>query len=310
MRELLDMGDRMMLGWTYWSYDPWGWGIWESDADGGFVAERENAEALVRPYPQRVAGIPRSFSYDPDTRIFELAFDPSPIRNRPDRDIPSRGPPLRRRLVARGLRGSGRLLHDLGRGDRNAANPDAQSNLQSRNPDRPIRLKSCYHPLTMSKLEGKRVLITGGAQGIGFEMAIKFAERGAEIVLADIDRRKARRGQGHSSRSAASRPRAFASTSPTRASIASLRAQINAEVGPIDVLVNNAGVVFGGPFTKTSLDDHFKTYEVNVLGLVAMTHAFSTIWSRALKLTSYTSRAHRDSSASRTGPRTHRASGR
>ncbi len=42
----------------------------------------------------------------------------------------------------------------------------------------------------MSKLEGKRVLITGGAQGIGFEMAIKFAERGAAIVLADIDEEK------------------------------------------------------------------------------------------------------------------------
>ena len=39
----------------------------------------------------------------------------------------------------------------------------------------------------MSKLDGKRVLITGGAQGIGFEMAIKFAERGADIVLADIN---------------------------------------------------------------------------------------------------------------------------
>jgi endoglycosylceramidase len=78
MRELLEMGDRMMLGWTYWSYDPGGWGIWESDADGKFVAERQNATALVRPYPRRVAGIPRSFSYDPDTRIFELSFDPSP----------------------------------------------------------------------------------------------------------------------------------------------------------------------------------------------------------------------------------------
>jgi len=76
MRELLEMGDRMMLGWTYWSYDPGGWGIWERDEQGNFV-ERENANALVRPYPQRVAGIPRSFSYDPDTRVFELAFDPS-----------------------------------------------------------------------------------------------------------------------------------------------------------------------------------------------------------------------------------------
>ncbi len=77
MRKLLDMGDRMMLGWTYWSYDPAGWGIWERDSQGQFV-ERENANALVRPYPQRVAGIPRAFSFDPDTRVFKLVFDPSP----------------------------------------------------------------------------------------------------------------------------------------------------------------------------------------------------------------------------------------
>jgi endoglycosylceramidase len=77
MRELLDMGDRMMLNWTYWSYDPGGWGIWERD-DEGDVIERPNADALIRPYPRRVAGIPRSFGYDPDTQAFELVFDPSP----------------------------------------------------------------------------------------------------------------------------------------------------------------------------------------------------------------------------------------
>jgi endoglycosylceramidase len=82
MRELLEMGDRMMLGWTYWSYDPGGWGIWERNEQGEFV-ERDKANAVVRPYPQRVAGIPRSFSYDRDTRVFELAFDPSPSATLP-----------------------------------------------------------------------------------------------------------------------------------------------------------------------------------------------------------------------------------
>jgi short-subunit dehydrogenase len=125
----------------------------------------------------------------------------------------------------------------------------------------------------MSKLEGKRVLITGGAQGIGFEMAIKFAERGAEIVLADIDEGKLVEAKAKlEERGITAWGFRVDVTNP--ASIASLRAQINAEAGPIDVLVNNAGVVFGGPFTKTSLDDHFKTYQVNVLGLIAMTHAF------------------------------------
>jgi endoglycosylceramidase len=83
MREVLDMYDRMMASWTYWSYDPGGWGIWESDENGDFARERENADALVRPYARSVAGIPRSFSYDPDTRIFELAFDPSPTTTLP-----------------------------------------------------------------------------------------------------------------------------------------------------------------------------------------------------------------------------------
>ena len=78
MAEVLDMYDRMMSSWTYWSYDPWGWGIWESDEDGNFARERDNANDLVRTYPRSIAGVPRSFSYDPESRVFDLAFDPSP----------------------------------------------------------------------------------------------------------------------------------------------------------------------------------------------------------------------------------------
>jgi all-trans-retinol dehydrogenase (NAD+) len=125
----------------------------------------------------------------------------------------------------------------------------------------------------MSKLDSKRVLITGGAQGIGFEMAIKFAERGADIVIADINEERLVEAVA-SLEERTSVATGFQVDVTNPASVAAMRARIAAEVGPIDVLVNNAGVVFGGPFAKTSLDDHFKTYEVNVLGLVAMTHAF------------------------------------
>jgi short-subunit dehydrogenase len=125
----------------------------------------------------------------------------------------------------------------------------------------------------MSKLDGKRVLITGGAQGIGLEMAIKFAGRGAEVVIADINEQKLTEAKAKiEALGVAAWGFPVDVTNP--ASIASLRAQVAAEVGPIDVLVNNAGVVFGGPFTETPLDHHFKTYEVNVLGVVAMTHSF------------------------------------
>jgi len=125
----------------------------------------------------------------------------------------------------------------------------------------------------MSKLEGKRVLITGGAQGIGLEMALKFADRGAEVVVADINEGKLGEAKAKIEASGAA-AWAFPVDVTNPATIASLKAQIAAEAGPIDVLVNNAGVVFGGPLTETPLDQHYMTYQVNVLGLVAMTHAF------------------------------------
>ncbi len=125
----------------------------------------------------------------------------------------------------------------------------------------------------MTQLDGKRVLITGGAQGIGMEMALKFAGRGAEIVIADLNEAKLAPAKARIEEAGVA-AWAFPVDVTNPQSIASLRARIAAEVGPVDVLVNNAGVVFGGPFTETPLDRHFKTYEVNVLGVVAMTHAF------------------------------------
>jgi all-trans-retinol dehydrogenase (NAD+) len=125
----------------------------------------------------------------------------------------------------------------------------------------------------MSKLDGKRVLITGGAQGIGLEMAMKFAGRGADVVIADLNEGKLPEAKAKIEALGVS-AWGFPVDVTNPASIASLKAQIAAEVGPIDVLVNNAGVVFGGPFTETPLDQHFRTYEVNTFGLVAMTHAF------------------------------------
>jgi all-trans-retinol dehydrogenase (NAD+) len=125
----------------------------------------------------------------------------------------------------------------------------------------------------MKDLSGKKVLITGGARGVGLEIALEFARRGAHIVIADRDEREL--------------PEARAAVEvlnvPVRAwpvdvtdppSIVALRERVLAEVGPLDVLVNNAGVVFGGPFADVPLAQHLKTYEVNTLGVVAMTHAF------------------------------------
>jgi short-subunit dehydrogenase len=125
----------------------------------------------------------------------------------------------------------------------------------------------------VSEIDGKTVLITGGAQGIGLEMAIQFADRGARIVLADLNEAKL-----DEARPAVEVVGGEVHTCPVDVtdpeSIARLEQRVATEVGPVDVLVNNAGVVFGGPFADVPLEQHFKTFEVNTLGVVAMTHAF------------------------------------
>jgi len=61
--------------------------------------------------------------------------------------------------------------------------------------------------------------------------------------------------------------------------------------GPVDVLVNNAGIVHGGAFLDVPFDRHEATFRVNTLAMVAVTHAFLRISSRAPRRTSSTWRA-------------------
>jgi short-subunit dehydrogenase len=56
--------------------------------------------------------------------------------------------------------------------------------------------------------------------------------------------------------------------------IRAVRERVHAEHGPLDVLVNNAGVAYGGAFLDVPLEQHHATYRVNLLGEVAVTHAF------------------------------------
>lgn len=125
----------------------------------------------------------------------------------------------------------------------------------------------------MRTLAGKRVLITGGGSGIGRSLAHRFAREGAEVALADLNAEAAdqvagdiRRQHGHAD--------AFALDVTDAVAIARVRQEISAGGRPIDVLVNNAGVVHGGAFLDVPLDRHLATYRVNTLGPIMLTHAF------------------------------------
>ena len=69
LADTLAMADRATAGWAYWSLDPGSWGIVDGDWN-----ERDVADLLVRPYPRAVAGVPISYGFDPETRVFTLEW--------------------------------------------------------------------------------------------------------------------------------------------------------------------------------------------------------------------------------------------
>ncbi|RIL02778.1 MAG: short-chain dehydrogenase [Proteobacteria bacterium] len=125
----------------------------------------------------------------------------------------------------------------------------------------------------MKTLQGKRVLVTGGASGIGRAIAERMAAAGAILELADRNE-KALDDAAEALRRSGAPVRTHVVDVTDAGQIAALRAAIHAGGGPVDVLVNNAGLVFGGAFLDVPLEQHMTTYRVNTLGLVAMTHAF------------------------------------
>jgi short-subunit dehydrogenase len=117
------------------------------------------------------------------------------------------------------------------------------------------------------------VLVTGGASGIGLAIAARMAREGALLDLADCDEKSLAEAAAQLQESGAS-ARTHVVDVTDAAQIEALRGAVHRGGGPVDVLVNNAGVVFGGAFLDVPLERHATTYRVNVLGLVAMTHAF------------------------------------
>ena len=125
----------------------------------------------------------------------------------------------------------------------------------------------------MKNVRGRVVLITGAGGGIGRLMSLEFAKLGAKLVVVDKDG-KAAEETASIARSLGVEARGFEVDVTDRPAILALREVIHRDFGRVAVLVNNAGVVFGGPLTKTPWERHKLTFDVNVFGVVAFTHAF------------------------------------
>ena len=125
----------------------------------------------------------------------------------------------------------------------------------------------------MNDLQGKAAFVTGGANGIGRAIADSFAREGAAVAVADINFEAASLACKEIEASGARAvPVACDVTdleSLERAAVAATDA-----LGPIHLLVNNAGAFSVKPFEETTRQDWEWLLEINVIGVVNGLHTF------------------------------------
>ena len=114
--------------------------------------------------------------------------------------------------------------------------------------------------MDFSKLDDKRVFVTGAADGIGAALARSFKAGGARVFLSDIAEERLRETAG----SLGSPSLACDVTNPT--SLARVVERAWRELGGIDLVCANAGVVMQGPILETSREDLDWIFNINVWG--------------------------------------------
>ena len=124
----------------------------------------------------------------------------------------------------------------------------------------------------MRTFEGKTVVVTGGGGGIGGATCRRFAGEGAQVAVFDMNLEAAEK-VADGIRAGGGVAQAFKCNITDRAEVDAAVAATEAALGPIDVLVNNAGWDVFKPFTKTVPAEWDKLIAINLTGALHMHHA-------------------------------------
>jgi NAD(P)-dependent dehydrogenase (short-subunit alcohol dehydrogenase family) len=115
--------------------------------------------------------------------------------------------------------------------------------------------------------QGKTVLITGGSRGLGLVLARDSAAAGARVAICGRDPDALERARAALERIGAAVIAVPADIADPE-SVRTLVETVTERLGPIDVLINNAGVIEVGPVETMSLDDYEEAMDTNFWGMV------------------------------------------
>lgn len=116
------------------------------------------------------------------------------------------------------------------------------------------------------RCEGKIVLVTGAQQGIGRAVALGFAQEGADVALNFLDDQPAAEAVAAHIQALGRRCVTIRAEVSKTAEIRQLVATAERDLGPIDVLVNNAGIFPRAPFLELAEDEWDAVLTTNLKG--------------------------------------------
>ena len=122
------------------------------------------------------------------------------------------------------------------------------------------------------RFENQTVIVTGGGGGIGGATCRRFAAEGASVAVFDLNLDAAEKVAA-GIRAEGGRAQAFRCDITDRSSVDAAVAETEKSLGPVDVLVNNAGWDVFKPFTKTEPAQWDKLIAINLTGALHMHHA-------------------------------------
>lgn len=127
--------------------------------------------------------------------------------------------------------------------------------------------------MALMDLNGRVAVITGGASGIGRATALALARGGADIVVADLN--QPRMDETVAEVEALGRRALAIGCDVSREEDLERLARLSVEgMGQVDILMNNAGVVVGGPLEKIPLKDWEWILGINLFGPIRGVRAF------------------------------------
>jgi 3-oxoacyl-[acyl-carrier protein] reductase len=131
------------------------------------------------------------------------------------------------------------------------------------------------YPTPLGLLKGKTVVVTAAAgTGIGFAVAKRAAEEGARVLISDFHERRLGEAAERIAAETGQRPATCVCDVTNQDQVDALRDAALAELGHVDVLINNAGLGGEVPVTEMSDEQWFRVLDVTLNSVFRMTRAF------------------------------------